>query len=249
MEKICLICNSKFNSKWTFQIYCCENCKKESIKINSKKWYNKNKKELSIYYKNKYIPKEKKLIKCLICNNEFQTNQYNKIYCSRSCLNKSEKAKKRFKKRDKSEIRILYLKNYNNSEKAKENRKKYYTSYLGKKTQSKYKNKYYHINILFNLRHKIRIRIHQLLKKNNYLKDKSSIDYLGCSIIELKQHLENQFTLGMSWKNYGWGWHIDHIIPLSSAKNKSDLYNLFHYKNLQPLWAKDNLIKSNKLVK
>jgi hypothetical protein len=51
----------------------------------------------------------------------------------------------------------------------------------------------------------------------------------------------------MSWDNHG-EWHIDHIIPLSSAKNESDLYKLFHYTNLQPLWAFDNLSKGNKII-
>jgi hypothetical protein len=63
----------------------------------------------------------------------------------------------------------------------------------------------------------------------------------------LKQHLENQFQSGMNWKTYGkYGWHIDHIIPLSSAKTEKELYKLCHYTNLQPLWAKDNLIKGNR---
>lgn len=51
----------------------------------------------------------------------------------------------------------------------------------------------------------------------------------------------------MSWGNYG-DWHIDHIIPLSLAKTEEETYKLCHYTNLQPLWAKDNLTKGNKLI-
>jgi hypothetical protein len=72
---------------------------------------------------------------------------------------------------------------------------------------------------------------------------------LGCSYQDFIIYLEQKFTDGMSWKNYGlYGWHIDHIIPLSSAKNEIDLEKLCHHTNLQPLWAKDNLSKGDKII-
>jgi hypothetical protein len=84
---------------------------------------------------------------------------------------------------------------------------------------------------------------------NRYLKYKSqkTFDIVGCSPQFLKEHLETQFTDGMSWDNRS-EWHIDHIIPLSSAKTEDELYKLCHYENLQPLWAEDNLKKSNKIL-
>jgi hypothetical protein len=51
----------------------------------------------------------------------------------------------------------------------------------------------------------------------------------------------------MNWDNHG-EWHIDHKIPLSTAKNEEELYKLNHYTNLQPLWSTDNLKKSNKII-
>tara|TARA_R110002020_G_scaffold213489_1_gene420364 strand:- start:282 stop:1049 length:768 start_codon:yes stop_codon:yes gene_type:complete len=75
-------------------------------------------------------------------------------------------------------------------------------------------------------------------------------DILGCSYEELVIHLELQFTDGMNWDNHGlYGWHIDHIIPLS-AFDLTDIKQLAescHYTNLQPLWAEDNYSKGNKL--
>ena len=95
--------------------------------------------------------------------------------------------------------------------------------------------------LIFNVRN----RISSVLKN----KTKSSFDIVGCPPIFLKEHLEKQFTDGMSWENHGlYGWHIDHIIPLASAKTEEEIYKLCHYTNLQPLWAEDNLKKSNKIL-
>ena len=79
-------------------------------------------------------------------------------------------------------------------------------------------------------------------------KKNKTFDIVGCSPEFLKQHLEKQFTKGMSWELLGQHIHIDHIIPLSSAKTEDELYKLCHYENLQPLWAEDNLKKSNKII-
>ena len=80
------------------------------------------------------------------------------------------------------------------------------------------------------------------MKKNN-----KTFNMIGCSPEFLKEHLEKQFVDGMNWENRG-DWHIDHILPLSSAQNEDEIYKLCHYTNLQPLWAEDNIKKSNKIV-
>jgi hypothetical protein len=94
----------------------------------------------------------------------------------------------------------------------------------------------------------LRNRIKDALKL--YKKSKSSAEYLGCDLDFLRKHLESQFTEGMTWENRGYyGWHIDHIIPISSfdLSKESDLKKAFHYSNLQPLWWRDNLKKGAKL--
>ena len=92
----------------------------------------------------------------------------------------------------------------------------------------------------------VRYRIWFYLKSNNITKKNKTFDIVGCSPEFLKEHLEKQFISGMTWENRN-EWHIDHIIPLSSAKTEDELYKLCHYTNLQPLWAEDNLKKSNKI--
>ena len=70
-------------------------------------------------------------------------------------------------------------------------------------------------------------------------------------MLDLKLHLENQFVDGMNWNNYGKnGWHIDHIKPCASfdLTDPKQQKICFHYTNLQPLWAIDNLIKHSKLL-
>lgn len=88
-------------------------------------------------------------------------------------------------------------------------------------------------------------------KKNN-----SSLKLLGLKTWQqLAEHLSKQFynhpETGeeMTFDNHGlYGWHIDHIIPLSTAKTEEDIIKLCHYTNLQPLWAEENLSKSDKIL-
>ena len=81
-------------------------------------------------------------------------------------------------------------------------------------------------------------------------KPRKTMDIVGCEPNKLKINIESLFESWMSWDNYGYGngkWVIDHIIPLSSAKNEDELYSLCHYTNLQPLSWEDNMLKGNKL--
>jgi hypothetical protein len=115
--------------------------------------------------------------------------------------------------------------------------------------QTQYEKKRKSIDFLFKLNKSVRGRIYKFLKLNNIIKTNRTFDIVGCSPEFLKEHIENQFIEEMSWDNYGfYGWHIDHIIPLSSAKTEEEVYRLCHYTNLQPLWAKDNLSKGDKIL-
>lgn len=106
----------------------------------------------------------------------------------------------------------------------------------------------YHSDIQFRLRKLLRVRFRDVLRGR--LKQNSILDLLGCSIEELKCYLEKQFQPGMFWSNQGL-WHIDHIIPLASfdLTKQEDLEKAFHFNNLQPLWANDNIRKGHSILK
>jgi hypothetical protein len=101
---------------------------------------------------------------------------------------------------------------------------------------------------LFKLSSNIRNRLRIYLKSKNLTRKNKTFEIVGLSPEKLQEYLEKKFIDGMSWDKLGVEIHIDHIIPLSSAENENEIYKLCHYTNLQPLWAKDNLSKNNKLI-
>lgn len=84
-------------------------------------------------------------------------------------------------------------------------------------------------------------------KQKRRLSNSSKFEKIvGCSLSDFKEKIENRFEKGMSWDNYG-KWHIDHIKPISLAETKEELIELMKIENIQPLWAVDNIRKSNKV--
>lgn len=100
----------------------------------------------------------------------------------------------------------------------------------------------------FKIANNLRRRMGEALRKGYGKKSGGTLELVGCSWAELKSHLESQFTDGMSWENYGrTGWHVDHIKPCAFFDLTIDEQQkeCFHYTNLQPLWAEDNIKKSD----
>ena len=133
---------------------------------------------------------------------------------------------------DNRETRLECRKEYNKNNREKRN------EYLSNKKK---------IDPIYRLSCIVRNRIYSFLKNKNITKQNKTFDIVGCSPELLKEYLEKQFVDGMCWDNRN-GWHIDHIIPLSSANTEEEIYKLCHYTNLQPLWAEDNLRKSDKIL-
>lgn len=92
----------------------------------------------------------------------------------------------------------------------------------------------------------LRTRMAELLRHAGEPKKSRCLDLIGCTLDELKLHLESQFVDGMTWCNYGSVWHVDHIRPLSSY-TKDELVNGggWHKENLQPLLREENLRKGS----
>jgi hypothetical protein len=141
-----------------------------------------------------------------------------------------------------------YWKNLSIEEKKRinERKKELYHKNNYKDNKSKYVNNKLENDSYFKLKFNIRSLIRNAFKRNFTTKSKKTIEILGCSFEEFKIYLETKFDDKMNWENQGTYWHMDHIIPISSAETEEDVYRLNHYTNFQPLFWLDNLKKSNK---
>ena len=194
------------------------------------------KKENIIYRENhiKYYQKHKDKI-CLNRKKYYQIHKEKELANNKkyALLNK-EKIKK-----IKKQYKIL------NSDKVKQADKLYKSVHKEQRNnRDRIRRKY---DIAFKMEIYIRNRIRRALKGH---KKPHGIKLLGCSVLFLEDYLKKQFTKGMTWKNYG-KWHIDHIKPccLFDLSKASEQLKFFHYSNLQPLWARDNLKKGAKYEK
>jgi hypothetical protein len=139
---------------------------------------------------------------------------------------------------------------YNEKQRKYLNKKREDPKYKEKMTRYKreYKRKRMAEDPIFKARINIRKLLNASIKRSGWRKDSKSFEILGCDWDMFKQHIENKFVDGMTWENHGqYGWHYDHIIPISLGVTQEEINKLNHYTNFQPLWWVDNLKKSNKL--
>ena len=157
------------------------------------------------------------------------------------------KNKEKWKIFHRSEKEVARRREYQKTEAFKRAQEKYVRS--GKKAAwERKKNKE---DSHFRIKKRISARMRISLRSRNAKKGRSVFDLLPYTLEELMAHLAAQFQDGMTWDNYG-EWHIDHIIPDSHFKYASvkdeGFLKAWALNNLQPLWAEDNLKKSNKIV-
>jgi hypothetical protein len=201
---------------------------------------------------------------CKSCDKQIreQNKKYRKEY--------SQKRQSNLTDQDKELIKLKRLEYYRKNKAAIDEKKRIYIAsnldavkirkknyYLKNKERlinysREYNRNKYQQDKHYKLKMNIKSRINLLLKKQHAKKSNRTLELLGCDLETLMIHLESKFSEGMSWENHGlYGWHIDHIIPCShfDLTDFEQQKRCFHYTNLQPLWAKDNLVKSDKYDK
>lgn len=231
----CAACMSTFQRRGTTDVYCSLQCSR-AVKNRSRR---------------KSTPVKKK---CQVCEAQFTTNVSAKVFCSTSCKKRSgylrgieaqrarcrsyramnvEYHRERAKAwREDNRLRVSeYNSGYSKRPKAIESRRNRYEAIAD--------------DPVWVMSNRIRSRVAGLIERSA-AKSSGTFDMLGYTPQELAAHLERQFVKGMGWHNRD-KWHIDHIVPISTAKTIEDVIALNQLSNLRPLWAQDNLRKSDKL--
>jgi len=216
----------------------------EANKDKKKAYYQENKSKIKAYNE---ANKEKQ--KAYREANRDKANARQKAYCEankdkiKAYYQESKDELKAYYQENKVEIRAKH-KEYRDSNKPliKIRKEVYRKANLDK--INAYHNHRYETDIQYRLSKLLRTRLWCALKGG--WKSGSAVKDLGCTIPELQTYLESKFQSGMTWDNQG-EWHIDHIKPLASfdLTNREQLLIACHYSNLQPLWATENIVKSD----
>jgi len=213
-----MICKNCLSEKDLSDFYLKKNGKVKSLycRICYNIYYKNNKEKRKIYYES---------------NKEYFYNQHKKW------INENKEGRENYlkdyrqeNKQILSEKSVVYRNN--NKEHIREIRKNYYKKRIS--------------DPLFRLKKIIRTLIRNSLYRKFTSKSKKTTQILGCSFDEFKIYLESKFDSNMNWGNHGEYWHLDHIKPISLATTEEEVYELNHYTNFQPLYWRDNIIKSNK---
>lgn len=204
----------------------CKQCQREYRKANKdrniayqKQYYKDNKKQLLEQAKEYYEEHKEKI------------NAYNRDYY-KDYYQENKETIKDYREANRDRI-AGYQKEYREAN--KEEMKEY---------NREYQRVRYASDPIFALIKRMRTLVYNSLNNLGYTKKSRTHEIIGCSYEELRTHIESLFTEGMSWDNRG-DWHIDHRMPISWGKTEEEIIALNHYKNLKPMWALDNNLKSN----
>ena len=216
--------------------------KAQIISRKHREYYQKNKEERKQaarehYFKKReiYLERTKQKRKTFNANDKQKLKEYAKLYYVQNKQKISEKGKS-YRKVNSS---IIKERHRIYKEKNKD--------IIKIRSKESWRRKYYN-NPIFRLECKLRTRIAESIKNNKTATSRryrAKLEtFLGCTLEEAKAHIEKQWSPGMSWVNYTHkGWHIDHIKPVNTFDftDIEQQKKCFHYTNLRPLWATDNL--------
>ena len=197
---------------------------------------------------------EKLKIHKTIVLNTLRDNGVNLGPSGRRFIGGKKVADKKYRKKNK-EFLDEYTKNW--YEQNKEHRKEYLKEYREKnidkirEVKRNYERTRKANDPLYKLVANFRTAIYTVLKENNMNKYGHYFEILQYSPEELATHLENQFTEGMTWENYG-EWHVDHRLPITSFNfqeiGDNEFMRCWSLENLQPMWGDENIRKSNNIL-
>jgi hypothetical protein len=225
-KRICPLCNKEFISYALARKFCSDECFKEHRRIycgkNHRRYYaegrfKRDPKKTKIHNHNFYI------------NHKKECSERNKKWALENREKKLAWDRKYYQ--DHKEQNRINCKEY--SKNHREQLNKYLRNWKRNHPMSVFIDR-------------LRKRVWDAVKGN--IKSASTKELLGCTTEFLRNYLQSQFTEGMTWDNYG-EWHIDHIKPCASfdLSKPEEQNKCFHYTNLQPLWAIDNMKKGAKL--
>ena len=228
----------------------CKKCINKQIRTTR----NKNRPEKSDYT----IPKTKK---CSKCGDEYENNLEFFYKCSQKRDNLRPECKKctnAHHKEYRKNPEVKHRRNHaiktwakNNEERSSQIKKQHYENNKSKYIEKakRWKKEKCNSDPSYKVLLSCRNRLSRIVREKDGSKPDSTLNIIGCSTNELKSNLEKQFVDGMNWENYGrYGWHVDHIRPCCSfdLTDPEQVKKCFHYTNLQPLWAEDNLSKGGR---
>jgi hypothetical protein len=192
-------------------------------------------------------------------NNEYFTISTNYHLTCKDCINKKKRVynqlpeiKKRNKQYYKNEEVIERYRVWRNTPEQKKKKSKRGKIYRQLKEVKEHRRKYLReydkkrkaTDKVYDMKKRVRRTICTTLARGGYTKKSRSFEILGIGYDGFVKHIESLFRDGMSWDNRT-KWHLDHIVPISFAQCEEDIIKLNHYTNLRPLWAEENIKRSN----
>lgn len=202
-------------------------------------------KKCNALYKKLYVQNNTEKIKAYKENNKDKYKEYSKKYRNNN-KNKIQDYQKEYRENNKENTKERSKKYFlENREKIYNYRLKNIKKYIG--YNSKWIKKKIKEDSVYKFKYRVRALIVKSFKRGrkHFIKSIRTEEILGCNSKEFVDYISSKFTEGMSIHNHG-EWHLDHIIPISSAKTEEEVIKLNHYTNFQPLWAEDNFKKGNK---